>query len=127
MYIALQSPDLTEVQPQPTGADGHPLRFIGACKLDILLGGNVFPYRVWVIDRLSAEMLIGLEFMKQYRTLWSISEKTATIEGISFPIQSISWHTLQKPKRTEANDSQYLQLTQFLWLRNVEEGSACNA
>jgi hypothetical protein len=73
-YKRLGCPPLLNVLASASGADGTGLRLIGAVKMELTLGVRKFAFRAWVIEGLRTDVLVGLDFMRQFPTTVDVAE-----------------------------------------------------
>jgi hypothetical protein len=78
-YKRLGCPVLLNVPASASGADGTGLRLIGAVGMELAIGTRKFPFRAWVIEGLRADVLVGLDFMRQFPTKVDVAEGKISI------------------------------------------------
>ena len=92
VYAEMGSPALHSVDAVATAANGSNLKLLGALSVNLTIGNKIFPYRVWVIDGLRSDALIGLDFMDQYPTVIDTGLKLVAVDGESVPIRLVDWN-----------------------------------
>ena len=85
------SPVLTTLRARASAADGASMNLLGALKLDISIGNKTFPYRVWVIDGLRSDVLLGLDFMDKYPTVIDTGRRLVAVQWEAIPIRMMDW------------------------------------
>ena len=70
---------------QLVGVEGTPLSVRGEANAEALLGGETFLVSVIVVDQLSSDAILGLDFLKDHQcTINTASREHATVENSNF-------------------------------------------
>jgi transposase InsO family protein len=63
-------------------ASGMPMKVMGCCKTKIEIGGSLFPQKLLVLETLKRPVILGRDFMTQYKTVLSMGDGTVQIGNI---------------------------------------------
>ena len=99
VWEKLGSPEFTPLRARATAADGASMKLMGALKLDITVGNKTFPYRVWVIDGLRSDVLLGLDFMDVYPTIIDTGRRLVAVQGEAIPIKMMDWDQTHRERQ----------------------------
>ena len=69
--------------------DGSPVSVLGCCRIRITIGSETFHHTVLVVDNLTTEGILGLDFLKEYRCLVDLGENKLKISqnSICIPLE----------------------------------------
>jgi hypothetical protein len=111
-YKRLGCPTLLNVPASASGADGTGLRLIGAVSMELAIGTRKFPFRAWVIEGLRTDVLVGLDFMRQFPTKVDVAEGKISICGQSIPVSPRGWGS-DKERRGLAITVRFMQTVEI--------------
>ena len=86
LHRRLGSPRLTPINCVAQTANETRLQLLGAMKIDVSLGGKLFPFYAWVAQGLSTEMLLGLDFANHYGAKIDLEKVRFTLRDVNVPI-----------------------------------------
>ena len=108
------SADLEQWTRQPlVGVEGTPLNVHGTMELELKMGEEIFQTKVIVADGLTAELILGLDFLEEHNCTIEIGRKTlhfidrgtsVTLQGcgeVTMPIGVAMGETVQVPAYSE--------------------------
>ena len=75
------TPPLVEGQPRLVGVDSHPLSLQGTAYTTISLGGKDFPIEVTVVDDITADVILGMDFLAAEDCLVDVGRKILSIRS----------------------------------------------
>ena len=77
---ALTQPS-TEKQLRLVGVDGNPLSLRGTAHTYLKLGGKAFPIEVTVVDNITADVILGMDFLVAEDCVIDVCRKTLSIRS----------------------------------------------
>ena len=76
--------------PQLVGVDGTALCVRGEVDAEVLLGGKTFHVSVIVVDQLSADAILGLDFLKDHQCTINITSRELFVSGGQLKLPLVS-------------------------------------
>ena len=80
-HLDALTPPLAEGQPRLVGVDGNPLSLRGTACTTISLGGKDFPIEVTVVDDITADVILGIDFLAAEDCLIDVGRKILSIRS----------------------------------------------
>ena len=77
---ALTQPS-AEKQLRLVGVDGNPLSLRGTARTHLKLGGKAFPIEVTVVDNITADVILGMDFLAAEDCVIDVGRKTLSIRS----------------------------------------------
>lgn len=70
------------------GADGSPLQPFGSALVMLTLGGTTMPVEAVVVDSLTSEKILGLDFLRQQKAMVDLVSEQITLhkQDLSIPL-----------------------------------------
>ena len=72
------------------GVEGTPLSVRGEANAEVLLGGETFRVSVIVVDQLSSDAILGLDFLKDHQCTINIASRELFVNGGELKLPLVS-------------------------------------